>query len=211
MSDQRHWETIYERKSTDQVSWYSPHLERSLRIIENAALPRDAAIIDVGGGASTLIDDLLARGYSNVTVLDISAAAIACAKTRLGAAAEAVQWIAADITAVDLAEHAYAFWHDRAVFHFLREPDLRRRYVRAALRALMPGGHIVVATFGPKGPDQCSGLDVVRYNADSLHAEFGELFQKVASETEIHTTPWGTEQELVYCYCRICIEQGQQP
>ena len=203
MSGQEHWEAIYGRKAADQVSWYRPHLERSLRIIENAALPRDAAIIDVGGGASTLVDDLLARGYSNLTVLDISAAAIAFAKARLGAAADAVKWIAGDITLVDPPEHKYAFWHDRAVFHFLRDPDLRRRYVAAALRGLRSGGLIVVATFGPEGPERCSGLEVARYSADRLHAEFGEPFKKIASETEIHTTPWGAEQEFVYCYCRL--------
>jgi SAM-dependent methyltransferase len=203
MSGQEHWEAVYGRKAADQVSWYRPHLERSLRIIENAALPLDAEIIDVGGGASTLVDDLILRGYSNLTVLDISAAAIACAKTRLGGAADSVKWIAGDITLVDLPEHEYALWHDRAVFHFLRDPEQRRRYVTAARRALMPGGHIVVATFGPEGPERCSGLDVVRYSADGLHAEFGEQFRKVSSQTEIHTTPWGAEQEFVYCYCRL--------
>jgi SAM-dependent methyltransferase len=203
MSGQEHWEAVYGRKSADQVSWYRPHLERSLRIIGNAALPKDAAVIDVGGGASTLVDDLLQRGYSNVTVLDISAAAIACAKARLGAAADAVSWIVGDVTLTDLPEHRYAFWHDRAVFHFLRDAEQRRRYVVAALRALIPGGHILVATFGPEGPERCSGLDVVRYSADGLHAEFGESFRKVASETEIHTTPWGKEQEFVYCHCRV--------
>jgi ubiquinone/menaquinone biosynthesis C-methylase UbiE len=174
-----------------------------LRIIENAALPKDAGIIDVGGGASTLVDDLLVRGYSNITVLDISSAAIACAKTRLGTAAGRVQWIVGDITLVDLPQRRFAFWHDRAVFHFLRDAEQRRRYVATALRGLMPGGHIVVATFGPRGPERCSGLNVVRYSADGLHAEFGEPFKEVASETEIHTTPWGTEQEFVYCYCRL--------
>ena len=203
MSEQDHWEDIYRSKPADQVSWYRPHLELSLKFIESAGLSRDAAIIDIGGGTSTLVDDLLAQGYSNVTVLDISAAAVAGAKNRLGAKADVVHWIVGDITLVELAEHRYAFWHDRAVFHFLRDAEARRRYVAAVRRGLRPQGNIVVATFGPAGPERCSGLDVVRYSADGLHAEFGGPFTKVASETEIHTTPWGTEQEFVYCYCRI--------
>ena len=203
MSEQDHWEDIYRRKSAGQVSWYRPHLELSLKFIENAGLSRDAAIIDVGGGASTLVDDLLAQGYSNLTVLDISAAAAASAKNRLGAAVDVVHWIVSDITVVELPERRYAFWHDRAVFHFLRDAEARRRYIAAVRHGLRPHGHIVVATFGPAGPERCSGLDVVRYSADGLHAEFGDPFTKVASETEIHTTPWGTEQEFVYCYCRI--------
>ncbi len=184
------------------MSWYSPHLELSLKFIENAGLTSDAAIIDVGGGASTLVDDLLVRGYSNLTVLDISAAAIDCAKARLGPAADKVHWIVGDITLVELPSR-YDFWHDRALFHFLRDAEMRRRYVTAVRRALRPHGHIVMAAFGPAGPKRCSGLDVVRYSADSLHAEFGDPFAMVAGKTEIHTTPWGTEQEFVYCYCRM--------
>ncbi len=198
-----HWENIYGHKPADQVSWYSPHLALSLDFIENAGLPRDAAIIDVGGGTSTLVDDLLSKGYSNLTILDISAAAIACAKSRLGAAAGKVHWMVSDITSVELLKHGYDFWHDRAVFHFLRDEELRRRYITAVRWGLKPHGHIVVATFGPAGPERCSGLDVVRYSANGIHAEFGDLFEKVDSKIQIHTTPWGTEQEFVYCYCRL--------
>ena len=198
-----HWEDVYQHKSPDEVSWYRAHLERSIGFIESAGVPLDGGIIDVGGGTSTLVDDLLARGYSNVTVLDISATAIDAAKARLGALASQVEWLVGDITTIDLPEHAYDFWHDRAVFHFLREEAQRRRYVEAVRRSLNRGGHIVVATFGPEGPERCSGLDVVRYTADELHGEFGGAFQKVASATEVHRTPSGSQQQFVYCYCLL--------
>ena len=198
-----HWEAVYGQKGPEQVSWYQPHLERSLEFLEAANLARDAAIIDVGGGTSTLVDDLLARGYLNITVLDISSKAIAAAKTRLGAMANMVQWTAADVTQADLPADAYDFWHDRAVFHFLREETERQRYVAAVRRSVKPGGHVLVATFGPDGPERCSGLDVVRYEPDQLHAEFGRDFKKVGAVTEVHTTPWGSEQQFIYCYCRI--------
>ncbi len=209
MRSGEHWEAVYERKRPEQVSWYRPHLEQSLRFIEAAGLGPDAAIIDVGGGASTLVDDLLERGYSNVTVLDISARAIDAAKARLGKRAAGVHWLVADITTVDLAPATYDFWHDRAVFHFLREEPERRRYVAAVTRSVKPGGHVLVATFGPDGPTKCSGLDVVRYGADELHAELGADFQKVDRATEIHTTPSGIEQQFVYCHCRH-VPRGQQ-
>ena len=203
MRSRDHWESVYEQKGPERVSWYRPHLEQSLRFIEEAGLATDAAIIDVGGGASTLVDDLLARGYVDVTVLDISAKAIESAQARLGERASAVRWLTADITQTELAAGAYDFWHDRAVFHFLRAEDDRRRYVATVKRAVKPGGHVLVATFGPEGPERCSGLDVVRYDSDGLHAEFGATFQKVGTSTEVHETPWGTEQQFVYCYCRL--------
>ena len=171
--------------------------------IDQAALHPDAAIIDVGGGASTLVDDLLARGYRNVTVLDLSEAAIAQAKSRLGPNAAAVSWLVGDITEVGLPEHHYDFWHDRAVFHFLTDEDLRHRYVSAVRHALKPGGHIVVATFGPEGPERCSGLPVVRYSPEGIHDQFGGQFMKVGDDSEVHHTPGGSEQEFVYCYCRL--------
>ena len=201
--DQQHWDSVYRAKTPERVSWYRPHLDRSLAFIESANLRPDAAIIDVGGGASTLVDDLLDRGFTHVTVLDLSAAAIEMARARLGARAARVQWICADVTSVELPEHAYDFWHDRAVFHFLADPAARVKYVDAVRRSLKPGGHIVVATFGPHGPAKCSGLDVVRFTPAGIHAEFGDAFAKVADATEMHNTPWGAEQEFVYCYCRV--------
>ena len=203
MPEQNHWDAVYRTKAPDQVSWFSPHLERSIAFIEGASLPREAAILDVGGGASTLVDDLLDRGYTQVSVLDLSAAAIACAQERLGPRAGLVTWRVADITTADLPDHSVDVWHDRAVFHFLREAEDRARYVAMVRRVLKPRGHIVVATFGPDGPERCSGLEVVRFGADALHGQFGGSFQKVASATEAHTTPWGSVQQFVYCYCRI--------
>lgn len=203
MASQEHWESVYRQKATDRVSWYRPHLDRSLAFIDAASLSNDAAIVDVGGGASTLVDDLLDRGYTNVTVLDVSATAIAAARDRLGLRAEKVSWVVGDITRIDLPRDQYDFWHDRAVFHFLGDLELRRRYVAGVGRSLKPGGHIVVATFGPQGPERCSGLEVVRYDAQGLHAQFGPSFEKLASSDETHKTPWGTEQEFVYCYCKL--------
>jgi SAM-dependent methyltransferase len=203
MDEKQHWDEVYGMKAPDQVSWFRPHLERSLRFIEEASLPKDAAIIDVGGGTSTLIDDLLERGYSNLTVLDISSKAIISAKERLGRRSAGVTWIEADITRIDLPEHSYDFWHDRAVFHFLLDGAARRRYVAAARHAVKPGGHVVVATFGPSGPERCSGLEVMRYRPEEIHGEFGHTFKKVGSSSEVHKTPWGQEQEFVYCYCRM--------
>jgi ubiquinone/menaquinone biosynthesis C-methylase UbiE len=203
MAGREHWDSVHGRKAADEVSWYRPHLDRSIALIEEAGIAKDAAVIDVGGGTSTLVDDLLDRGYSNVTVLDISPTAIAAARRRLGTRASQVAWVVADITDSPLPERHYVFWHDRAVFHFLRDVDARRRYVAAVRRALTPGGHIVVATFGPKGPEQCSGLEVMRYTADGLHGEFGPAFEKVRSYEELHRTPWGREQEFVYCYCKL--------
>jgi 2-polyprenyl-3-methyl-5-hydroxy-6-metoxy-1,4-benzoquinol methylase len=203
MRIRENWEAVYEQKDPERVSWYRPHLEQSLKFIDDARLDRDAAIIDVGGGASTLVDDLLALGYVNVTVLDVSPTAIASAKARLGKRASAVRWLTADITQTELAAGAYDFWHDRAVFHFLRDEEDRQRYVAAAKRAVKPGGHVLVATFGLEGPARCSGLEVVRYDSDSLHAEFGSAFQKVGTSTEVHETPSGVEQQFVYCHCRL--------
>lgn len=198
-----HWESVYVQKGPQRVSWFRPHLDRSLAFLDLAKLGPDAAIIDVGGGASTFVDDLLGRGQRNVTVLDLSAAALESAKARLGERAAQVRWICADILEAKLPERAYDFWHDRAVFHFLTSAEARARYVESVKRSLQPGGHVVVATFGPHGPEKCSGLEVVRFSAEGIHAEFGDDFVKVGDTTEIHNTPWGSDQEFVYCYCRV--------
>ena len=201
MDKQTHWEQVYRSKTPDAVSWYRPHLEKSLVLIRRSASDLSAAIIDVGGGESTLVDDLLADGYRDVTVLDISPTAIETAGKRLGSNADHVIWLAADITEVDLPEHRYDVWHDRAVFHFLTEPGQRAAYVRQVARSVKPGGHVIVAAFGPDGPLQCSGLDVVRYAPEALHAEFGPRFRLLRHEAEVHHTPAGKAQEFVYCYC----------
>lgn len=203
MSSKTHWESVYRSKAVDEVSWYRPHLDVSLRLIENAAADRDSAIIDVGGGEATLVDDLVARGYGDVTVLDISQAAIDVAKARLGPAAAAIHWITGDITQVALPAARYDVWHDRAVFHFLTKADDRAAYVRQVVRAVRPGGHVIVATFGPEGPEKCSGLDVVRYDSAGLHGQFGSKFRLLDSVTELHETPWGATQQFMYCFCRV--------
>ncbi|MDT3707018.1 MAG: class I SAM-dependent methyltransferase [Thiobacillus sp.] len=202
MVDRRqHWEKVYSSKATDQVSWFQPHAASSLRLIADCA-GTDAHIIDVGGGASVLVDDLLDAGYRNLTVLDLAESALAVSRARLGARAQSVQWIAADVTRADLPAARYDVWHDRAVFHFLTDPADRARYVDQVLKSVKPGGRVIIAAFGPGGPLQCSGLDVVRYAPDALHAEFGARFRLIGHETEIHRTPAGGEQEFVYCYCR---------
>ena len=203
MDPKTHWERIYSTKAPNQVSWYSPHLETSLALIHRAARANSASIIDVGGGESTLVDDLLARGYLNITILDISQTAIDVTRKRLKELDERVQWLAGDVTKLELPRGAYDIWHDRAVFHFLTRTDERLAYVRQVARAVRPGGHVIVSTFGTEGPTKCSGLDVARYDADSLHAQFGARFQLVHSAKELHRTPFGTTQQFIYCYCRI--------
>jgi len=203
MDPQTHWEKIYTEKAPDAVSWYRPHLETSLALIEQAAAGHSASIIDVGGGESTLVDDLLAKGYENITVLDISQTAIDANRKRLGNAAEAVHWRVADITKAELEPSAYDVWHDRAVFHFLTTTSDRVAYVRQVAQAVKPGGHVIVSTFGPGGPTKCSGLEVVRYDTDSLHKEFGVHFRLLGSSKEQHRTPFGTIQQFLYCYCKF--------
>lgn len=202
MDRQQHWEKVYRTKERDQVSWYREHLDTSLKMIKDTGVGSDAALIDVGGGNSTLVDDLLEVGFVDVSVLDISGKAIADSKERLGEDAGGVTWIEADITAVDLPAEHYDAWHDRAVFHFLTDAADRRKYVDLVMRSLKPGGHIIVASFGAHGPQKCSGLDVVRYTPDSMHDEFGNSFELVKSVGETHNTPFGTTQDFVYCYCR---------
>jgi 2-polyprenyl-3-methyl-5-hydroxy-6-metoxy-1,4-benzoquinol methylase len=198
-----HWEKVYATKAPETVSWYRPHLETSLALIERAAAVYSASIIDVGGGESTLVDDLLARGHGNITVLDVSRTAIEVTKKRLGLAAEHVRWLVDDVTRADLSNSAYDVWHDRAVFHFLTERDQRAAYVRNVARSVKRDGHVIVSTFGPEGPMKCSGLDVVRYDADSLHDQFGAHFRLVESSKELHRTPFGTTQQFLYCYCKV--------
>jgi ubiquinone/menaquinone biosynthesis C-methylase UbiE len=203
MDPKAHWEKVYAGKAPDQVSWYRPHLETSLALIERAAASTSASIIDVGGGESTLVDDLFARGYQNLTVLDISQIAIDVTKQRLRTAAQRVRWLTGDVTKMKLEPRSFDVWHDRAVFHFLTSTEERRAYVENVARSVRTGGHVIVSTFGPEGPEKCSGLDVVRYDANSLHDQFGATFRLVESSKELHQTPFGTTQQFLYCYCRI--------
>lgn len=203
MDVKTHWEKVYTTKAPDAVSWYRRHLETSLALIERAAGAREASIIDVGGGESTLVDDLLLHGYKNLTVLDVSQTAIEITKKRLGTASEQVRWLIGDIVEIELEPHAYDLWHDRAVFHFLTTSERRLAYVRRVTRAVKRGGHVIVSTFGPEGPTKCSGLEVMRYDGESLHGEFGGRFRLVESSKELHETPVGTTQQFLYCYCRL--------
>ena len=202
MQSKQHWEKVYETKSADAVSWFQPHAESSLGFIHATGVGKDAAIIDVGGGASTLVDDLVAEGYGDLTVLDLSAAALGAARQRLGAQQDKVSWIEADIIEVELPENRYDVWHDRAVFHFLTSAEEREAYVRRVFQSVKPGGHVIVATFAEDGPEKCSGLPVRRYRPDGLHDEFGEAFALLKHQKEEHRTPSGSVQQFVYCYCR---------
>jgi len=203
MDVQTHWERIYTQKAPNKVSWYRPHLETSLALVEQVAAGHSASIIDVGAGEATLVDDLLARGYANVTVLDISPTAIDATRKRLGKASEQVHWLVSDITWVELEPAIYDVWHDRAVFHFLTAAGDRAAYVRQVARAVRRGGHVIVGAFGPEGPTKCSGLEVVRYDAESLHGKFGPRFRLMGSSKELHQTPFGTTQQFLYCYCAV--------
>lgn len=202
---QAHWDKVYKTKPVNGVSWFRPHLERSLALIERADPHHDAAIIDIGGGHSTLIDDLVKSGRSDLTVLDISQAALDVARLRLEQEGKgsSINWLKADITKVELPPSRFDIWHDRAVFHFLTEEEARQSYVRQALLSVKPGGHVIVATFGPDGPKQCSGLDVVNYDSQSLHQQFGREFKLVEADTELHGTPFGTTQQFLYCFCKV--------
>jgi len=201
-----HWDHIYRTKTAEAMSWYAPHLDVSLAMIDRLALAPGAAILDAGGGASTLVDDLLARGFTNLTVLDLSQAALETSRARLGAAAERVLWVAGDITEIELEPEHYELWHDRAVFHFLTDPATRAAYARQMMRALRPGGHAIVSTFGPEGPTRCSGLEVVRYDVPALGAELSataasglRLLQSIITQ---HATPRGGAEQFVTCLFR---------
>jgi len=203
MDPRAHWQKVYETRKPTEVSWYQPAARVSSSLIRRVAPDRSAAIIDVGGGASTLVDGLLAAGYSSVSVLDVSSAALAQASERLGGDAARVTWLEADVLDAALPASAYDVWHDRAVFHFLTEAADRERYVKQVRRSVRPGGYVMVATFASDGPTKCSGLEVARYAPEELHGEFGSDFQLVDSAREEHHTPTGAVQPFIYCLCRV--------
>ena len=182
MTSKNHWESIYASKAPESLSWYQAHADDSLRLLQAAGLPLDAAIIDVGGGASTLVDDLLKLGYQRITVLDLSGTALVVNRERLGARAAAVQWLEADILTATLPDHAYDVWH-----------------VRALLQALKPGGTLLLATFAEDGPATCSGLPVVRYSPERLQETLGTAFSLLGYELFSHRTPGGAEQHFLSC------------
>ena len=199
---QDHWQAVYQTKSERQTSWFRPHLDESLRLIDGLGLAADAPIIDVGAGRSTLVDDLQARGFSDLTVLDVSAAALASAAERLGASADAVHWIASDVLAAELPANHYQLWHDRAVFHFLTDAADQARYVALAQRSVRAGGFLVLSTFASDGPEKCSGLPICRYDAEALAARFAAGFVVVAASRETHRTPFDTDQRFTYVVLR---------
>ena len=199
---QDHWNRVYTTRAVDAVSWYQAQPKISLELIAAADLPVDAPIIDIGGGASVLVDCLLAQGRSALSVLDVSAAALANSRARLGANAAKVQWVEADVREFEPPQR-YALWHDRAVFHFLTDPADRERYMAAMRRSLKPRAHVVVATFALDGPARCSGLDVARYDAATLRAQFGDDFELLDSRRETHITPAGAEQRFTWIHLRL--------
>ena len=201
-SSRSHWENIYTTKSETTVSWFQLHPERSLESIEAVSPVRKASVIDVGGGASTLVDDLLVRGFGDLTVLDIAATALERSKRRLSHEAAKVDWITADVTRWTPAR-TWNVWHDRAVFHFLTDRPSQDRYIAALLAATRPGATAVIATFSLDGPETCSGLPVRRYSPEALAARLGSALSLVAQAPETHRTPWGSEQ----CFCYTVLQR----
>lgn len=202
MSNRAHWNHIYQTKERNEVSWYAPHLTRSLSFITNAAPHKHAEIIDVGAGESTLIEDLLASGYTNLNYLDISDEAVSATRDRLGTSGQSVQWYVGDVTSIALPADRFDVWHDRAVFHFLLETGQRKAYVAQLQRSVKVGGQVIIATFAQDGPVQCSGLPIVRYTAEALSLILGEEFNLVGQVDEEHCTPAGKVQKFIYCRFR---------
>jgi trans-aconitate methyltransferase len=196
-----HWETVYTTKGENEVSWFQDNPAPSLELIDLAQPAQESSIIDIGGGASRLVDSLLARGFKRVTVLDISQAALDAAKTRLGERASEVEWVAADVTKWRPAS-TFDIWHDRAAFHFLTDPADRAGYRARLQQAVRPGGHVIIGTFAIDGPEKCSGLSVQRYDAASLAKEMGEGFELAHSFREDHATPWNSTQRFQFCTFR---------
>lgn len=192
-----HWQKVYSEKSPLEVSWYQKDPLVSLQLIERCELTKDQALIDVGGGASVLVDHLLAKGYKDLSVLDIAAQSMEHARVRLADKADTVQWLEADVTEFH-STCRYALWHDRAVFHFLIQQQDRINYVDVLRRALQPGGFIIIAAFAIGGPTQCSGLNIEQYDAKKLLAVLGESFQLLEQCAERHLTPAGKEQLFHY-------------
>ena len=197
MNRQQHWNHIYQTKGPQDVSWYQRRPELSLPLIAASGLSKDAGVIDVGGGASMLIDCLLDAGYTRLAVLDVSGVVLTQTRTRLGARAAGVEWFETDVTTFE-PPHRFGLWHDRAVFHFLIAPEDRHGYVAALRRTLQPGGTVIMATFAVDGPPECSGLDIIRYDQQTLVTELGPEFTLQEVRRETHLTPWESEQRFMY-------------
>lgn len=205
MSDLKkgHWDKVYGTKSPTEVSWYEERPARSLALIQGTGVQPADPIIDVGGGASSLVDELLTAGFQDLTVLDISSEVLSKLAQRLGTCAQ-VTLLQQDVSEFHPARR-YKVWHDRAVFHFLTDPDDRVRYVSALRQALQPDGHLIIATFGPQGPERCSGLPIARYDAGALSIQLGKEFELMNSSLDVHMTPWGAEQQFLYCHFRMAM------
>lgn len=197
MNPKEHWNQVYQTKAPDDVSWFQTRPAISLKLIEATAIAKTAGVIDVGGGASVLVDFLVTDGFKQLAVLDISAAALDHAKQRLGSRAGEVAWFEADVTQF-IPPHPFGLWHDRAVFHFLTNETDRRKYVETLTCTLTPDGHVIIATFAKDGPLKCSGLDVCRYDAASICAELGPRFKLMEQVDETHITPWEAQQKFSY-------------
>ena len=202
MSQKEHWEAVYSTRQAEALGWYKPRLETSIAWIEALGLNAEAPIIDVGGGVSTLVDDLLKAGHRSISILDISEEALNAARARLGVAGDAITWINGDITSIDLPSQHYELWHDRAAFHFLTEPGQLQSYRDNLLAALKPGGHLIIGTFAPEAPPKCSGLPIQRYTHEQLGKVLGSEFELKRHHTELHVTPGGVEQMYLYCHFR---------
>lgn len=200
MDTRDHWENVYTTKGSDDVSWFQRLPATSIRLITSVSTPADA-VVDVGAGTSTLVDELLSLGYDDLTIVDVSAAAVHEVSERLAERAQKVTRVIADITEWE-PSRTFAVWHDRAVLHFMTNDSARSAYVTTVARSLAQGGHLIVATFSQDGPDTCSGMTVTRYDADDLFALFGRWFERVAAEREVHVTPWGTEQPFTWVVLR---------
>jgi 2-polyprenyl-3-methyl-5-hydroxy-6-metoxy-1,4-benzoquinol methylase len=201
MSSRTHWQQVYEQRKPPELSWWEPTPQASLDLIKNTSLASDAAILDVGGGASKLAGELLNHGYSDITVADLASKAMEEAQAELGERAEAIRWVETDVSNHDFGRQ-YDLWHDRAFFHFLVTAEDRHAYVAALRRALRPGGHVIVATFGPDGPTKCSGLPVARYGPDDLAEVLGDGFEPLSGRLTMHNTPSGTRQQFLYAHLR---------
>ena len=199
-SNVKHWEHVYKTKKFDSVSWYKPHLDLSLSIIKELQPNRNKSIMDIGGGQSTLLNDLILEGYTNLNLIDISATAVNFQKKRFKANQEKITWHIGDITKYSFFDQKFDFWHDRAVFHFLTNSTNRKKYKNLLLKSVKKGGHVLISTFGSDGPSKCSGLPVERYNSEKLSKELGKEFKLLGSKLEEHCTPFDTTQQFLYCW-----------
>jgi SAM-dependent methyltransferase len=210
VDEARYWESRYRTRPSNRVSWFEEVPAMSLKLIEDSGIPHDAAIIDVGGGASRLAGELLARGFTDVTVADLSPSALAIARADLEGDAGAISWVECDVRTHDFG-WGFDLWHDRAVFHFMVEPGDRRAYLVNLRRSLRPLGFVVLATFGPDGPTTCSGLPVERYGKERMSDVLGDGFELVEDELRIHPPPGGREQQFQYVLFRRLADSPHWP